>query len=370
MNQLPELFRTAPAVFAAGEDYQIMVPVNAQALFWVEVGEHKFYDHANGIMVSDTDMHRVCVPQNILDEAKSYTTVYRKIINRKPYFPETEEEVRTTFAFSPIRGFDETDTVRFYHIADTHGRPEKPIEAGKYFGENLDFLILNGDIIDHSGDTGNFEVIFRIAEALTGGKKPVICSRGNHDMRGFCAERIKDYTPAVNGKTYYTTRLGDLYFIILDCAEDKDDSSPEYGHTVACHAFREEQTAYLYDIAAHPETTTKAPGVVHTFVISHMPFTHIDNPPFDIEQDTYREWTRILTEEIQPELLIAGHMHRAEIWMPGGKNDAYGQDFPAVICAEPCRDGSYIGGAFTVTREDVSYLLTDDSRNVAELHKN
>ncbi len=366
MTALPALFKTAPAVFAAGEDYQIMVPVNAQALFWVEIGGQKFFDHANGIMVSDTDMHRVCVPQKVLNAAKSYTTVYRKIIDRKPYFPETEEEVRTTFAFYPVRGFDEVDAVHFYHIADTHGRPEIPIRAGEYFGEALDFLILNGDIIDHSGDTKNFEVIFRIAEALTHGEKPVICSRGNHDMRGFCAERIKDYTPCVNGKTYYSVHLGDLYFIVLDCAEDKNDSSKEYGYTVACHGFREEQTAFLRDLIRHRKTTFGAPGIAHTFALAHMPFTYVYEPPFDIEQPLYREWTRLCSEEIRPDLLISGHMHKNGVYLPGSSHDSFGQKFPTVVCAEPTQNG-FVGGAFTVTRDGVFHRFTNEAHEIVIL---
>lgn len=366
MNQLPALFKTAPAVFAAGDDYQIMVPVNAPALFWVEICDQKYYDHANGIMVSDTDMHRVCVPQAVLNEAKTYTTVYRKIIDRKPYFPETEEEVRTTFSFYPVRGFDEVDAVRFYHIADTHGRPDIPIKAGAYFGDALDFLILNGDIIDHSGDTKNFEVIFRIAEALTHGEKPVICSRGNHDMRGFCAERIKDYTPCVNGKTYYSVRLGDLYFIVLDCAEDKDDSSREYGHTVVCHGFREEQTAFMKTLIRQKEETFAAPGIAHTFALAHMPFTYVYDAPFDIEQPLYHAWTQLLSEEIKPDCLISGHMHQNGVYLPGSDHDSFGQKFLTVVCAQPSANG-FVGGAFTVTRDYVFHRFTNEAHEIVTL---
>ncbi|MBP3918837.1 MAG: metallophosphoesterase [Clostridia bacterium] len=367
--QLPKLFRTCPVVFAAGDDYQIMVPVYAQALFWVEIGTQKYYDHTNGIMVSDTDMHRVSVPQNVLDEAYEYTVVYRKIIDRKPYFPETEDEVRCTFAFHPVRSLEETDTIRFYHISDVHGHPSPAIQAGSFFGDDLDFLILNGDIIDHSGDTKNFEVIFQIAEALTHGTKPVICARGNHDMRGFCAERIKDYTPAVNGKTYYPVRLGSLYFILLDCAEDKNDDSTEYGHTVACHAFREEQTAYLKGLIAHANQMYDAPGIVHTFAVAHTPFTTVQPKPFDIEQDLYREWVTLLSENVHPDLLICGHMHKVEWYLPGSSHDHFGQTFPTVVAAEPKGD-AFIGGAFTVTKDRVTVQFTDENHNVISSWQN
>ena len=358
MTTIPALFKTTPAVFAAGEEYQIMIPVNGEALLWIEVGGRKFYDHSNGIMVSDTDLHRVCVPQKVLDAAGAYTVVYRKIIDRKPYYPESEEPVSTTFSFRPVKHFDETDVIHFYHLSDTHGRPERPIAAAKSCGAEIDFLVFNGDMIDHSGSTENFEVLYRIAEELTHGEIPIINSRGNHDMRGYCADRIKDYTPAVNGLTYYTVHLGDLYFILLDCAEDKDDSSEEYGHTVACHGFREAQTEFLRDIIADSENTYAAPGIAHTFALCHMPFTRLDGAPFNIEGEIYAEWTRLMSEEIHPDLLISGHMHRAGIYLPGSPDDSWGQKFPAFVAAVTNKE-RYQGGLFTVTRDSVEAVLTD-----------
>ena len=34
-----------------------------------------------------------------------------------------------------------------------------------------------------------------------------------------------------------TFRLGNLWGILLDCGEDKNDDRPEYGGTICCHAF-------------------------------------------------------------------------------------------------------------------------------------
>ena len=84
-----------PAVFAVENNYQIMVPTDAPSLMWVEVGGKKYYDAANGIMRSFTEIHRVTVPMAVLDAAGAYTVCERVIIDRKPYFPESEETVRT-----------------------------------------------------------------------------------------------------------------------------------------------------------------------------------------------------------------------------------------------------------------------------------
>ncbi len=112
---LPE-FKTCPAVFAVKNDYQIMVPVKSDLLFWVTVDGKNYYDHSNGIIRSSTRMHRVNVPMCALDKTGEYTVTYRKIIDRKPYFAETEEPVSepirsvrfrlraiSTFIIFPIR---------------------------------------------------------------------------------------------------------------------------------------------------------------------------------------------------------------------------------------------------------------------------
>ena len=92
VSLLPE-FKTCPAVFAVGTDYQIMVPVKSDVLFWVTINGKDYFDHSNGIIRSSTRLHRVTVPSAELDRAGEYTVSYRKIIDRKPYFPETESPV-------------------------------------------------------------------------------------------------------------------------------------------------------------------------------------------------------------------------------------------------------------------------------------
>ena len=125
--QLLEEFKTAPAVFAVGNEYQIMVPVKSELLFWVTVGDQTFYDHINGIMRILVPVHTVHVPMELLDRVGEYTVHYRKIIGRKN---ESEDEVTATYPFYPIP----TDRpVKIYHLADTHGNFPLPVAAAGYF---------------------------------------------------------------------------------------------------------------------------------------------------------------------------------------------------------------------------------------------
>lgn len=138
--------KRTPAVFVAGEYYHIMVPCTKPSLMWVKIGQKCYYDHENGILRSDTTIHRMIVPQKELDEAGGYTVCEQQIIERKPYFSETKEIKETEYAFYPVK----KDGARALHLADVHGKINLALSVAKAFGV-IDFLILNGDIINHAG---------------------------------------------------------------------------------------------------------------------------------------------------------------------------------------------------------------------------
>ena len=319
-------FCTCPVVFAVKDEYQIMIPVKSELLMWVEIGGEKYFDEVNGIIRSSKNIHKFTVPMSELDKAKGYDVCYRKVIERKPYRTETEEAVSVHFDFNPVPTDRE---IKLYHISDTHGNREKPVAAAKFFG-NIDLLVLNGDIIDHSGEEKNFMVIYEICSDITGGSIPCIFSRGNHDLRGVCADKLTDWSPTDNGNTYFTFRLGKIWGLVVDGGEDKIDEHIEYGHTICCHAFRLRQTKFIEKICASKEY--EADGIEYKLVIAHNPFTWDDpSPEFNIERDIYLKWCELVRENIKPDLMLCGHLHRTEIFEVGGPNDNRGQACPVII---------------------------------------
>jgi len=352
------MLKTAPAVFAVDNTYQILVPVEVESLFWVRVGEKCYYDESNGILRSLSELHRATVPMDELDRAGEYTVCIRPLIERKPYFSETAPVEEFTFPFFPVP----EENARAYHISDAHNAIEEPVAAAKAFGE-IDFLILNGDVIDHSGDPSKFSNIYEICARLTGGSRPTVFSRGNHDMRGNYAEKFAEYTPNSHGNTFYSFRLGSLWGLLLDCGEDKPDGNPEYGHTICCHVFRQRQTEFLKQIIAHAEQEYNAPGVKHRVVISHHPFTHVCEPPFDIEQDTYRQWAELLAGNVHPDVMICGHMHLMEVWQPGGERDQLGQCCPVVIGGNPGKN-YFSGCGYVFGRDHIHVVFNDNTGKV------
>lgn len=324
------MLETKPSVFVVKDNYHIMVPVTCPCLMWVKVGSMCYYDESCGIMKSDVRVHRMIVPKELLDKERKYVICARKIIERKPYYTQTEEIVEFLFEFRPVKG----EKIRAYHISDSHNMVEQPIRAAKAYGD-IDFLILNGDIPNHSGNIENIMNIYKITDALTGGNIPVVFSRGNHDMRGICAERFEEFIPYSDKNTYYTFRMGSLWGMVLDCGEDKCDESMEYGHTICCHNFRMRQSEFIRKIIKNAEKEYLAEGVKYKVIICHNPFTRKMSPPFDIEEKIYGEWAKLLREDIKPDVMICGHTHNLEIDEVGGKNDFYGQACPIIIGSEP-----------------------------------
>ena len=76
---LPDLFASSPVVYVFENEYQIIIPLTAEALCWVNVGGRCYYDHFAGVLRSGTLLHRCIVPQEELDRAREYTVYCRKI---------------------------------------------------------------------------------------------------------------------------------------------------------------------------------------------------------------------------------------------------------------------------------------------------
>ena len=367
MAQKPEIFAALPTVYAVADKYVIIVPVNEPCLMWVGIGENEYYDDSNGILRSGRLTHKMTVPMAELDAARSYTVRWRKMIERKPYRSEVGEIEEYTSAFRPID--PDKERINIYNIADAHNRVDGPINAGKYFertGEELDLLLLNGDIPNHSGDVAYFEAIHRIAAGVTGSEIPVVFARGNHDTRGVCAELIEDYTPTDNGVSYYTFRLGPVWGIVMDCAEDKPDDHVEYAHTICCEDFRRRETRWLEALCNAEKPEYSDGGIKYKIVVVHNPFTERRNPPFDIEEDTFAHWASLLRENVKPHLMICGHVHKCYVTYPGGERDAFGQPCPIVAASKLSKDdlSFFVGGAITLDGNMAYVRFTDNDGNI------
>jgi len=321
-----------PVVFAVGSEYQIFVLTRQESLVMIKCGGNTYYDDDNGIMRSANDMHRVCLPMEVLDREEAYTVELIPVIERKPYYSKIEAPKRYSFPFRPIRS---TQKLKVLHIADTHGRVDEAVNSAWMARQGLDLLILNGDIANSSDSIESLLTVYRIASILKKGQIPCVSTRGNHDMRGKCAELLSQYMPTDRGLPYYTFRLGSLWGIVLDAGEDKNDDFPEYSSMVCCHSFRRRETAFIQSVVDNADREYNAPGVERRILVCHHPFSFNEGGIFTIEVPLYKQWCALLREHIQPEIALCGHIHRSQVWEVGGENDHNGQACPVVVSGDP-----------------------------------
>ena len=351
------IFET-PVVYAVGTTYQIMFFLKAPAYASVQIGTKTFDDAVCGNLRSMPGMRRITVPQEALNAAGKYTVCLQQIKKRLPYRTKTRGRVSFDFSFSPV---PQDREVRVYMLGDAHGELKSAIKAANVFAP-FDFLIVNGDMAE-TKNKKQAMLAYRLAANLTGGTKPVVYARGNHENRGAFAELLPQYVPVQNGETYYTFRLGGIWGIVLDCGEDKVDSHEEYGGAARFHDFRLRQTEFLRKVIAQADSEFAAPDVTHRICVVHTEFPRVQEPLFDIECELFQQWCDLLGE-MGVELILSAHMHSYQYLSPGDPDLRL--QTPCPLLVGTCKNNDLVGGSgLTFKKDGVEICYTDSAGNVS-----
>lgn len=345
-----------PTVFVIENRYEILVNTAENGQCAIRVGDETFYNEKAGILISETTVHKIAIPKKLLEQTGCYSVIYRKTIVKKSYFSKFAETEMVTY---PFKALIKTEDIHLYHVADVHFRFEEGIRAATYFGEDLDVLVVNGDIAEVNKES-DFTDIAKFMGAIAKGSVPVIFVRGNHDTRGRLASEYSKYFPTENENTYFTFDLGIIAGVALDCGEDKYDDHPEYGGANRFEAFRRQETEFLKNIRIFDDKIV--------FAISHVcPVRAIldGNPLFDIERDVYTEWNHEL-ERLGIKFMLTGHTHKAELVPPNGGLLAH--NYPLVVGSECQKNGRYLGAALVLDSHSAEIVFNDGEHGAIETH--
>jgi predicted phosphodiesterase len=365
-------FMFDPMVYIVGDEYQIMFITHECGIGYVEIANQAYKDTLSGTIRSSRNVHKIIVPMEILNQAGAYTVVFRKMSERKAYWPQADEPQTQTYTFhTPAQ----KDSLNIYFLADTHSAYERPSQTAGWFGDALDILVLCGDIGDTACTLDSLATPYKLSGAITNGTLPVINARGNHDMRGAFAEFYDLYMGTDEGRTYFTFRIGNVWGVVLDCGEDKGDDRAELGPTADYTAFREKQLIFLQKIIREKEYK----NAKHKIAICHIPFPLITRD--GNTEPVYKDWTAALNE-IGVDVLLSGHTHRLRYIPKGYKATiAESTDAPAprpiqFVCETnfpiilgSCRtddptvrgnqDGGFTGTAIKITDEQIKVSFTN-----------
>jgi len=177
--------------------------------------------------------------------------------------------------------------------------------------ENLDFIILLGDLVSMVETEKDAQLANELAHGITGGEIPVIYARGNHEIKGEYGEVLYKYVGSLNQSFHYPVTLsGEVFAVVLDMGEDHEDDWWEYYGTAQFDRYRADQTRMLEEILEAGEYENYR----YRMAICHIPFVYVDKNGYF---ESFRnEWTKLLNE-MEMDVCFSGHKHVLWALLPG-----------------------------------------------------
>ena len=281
-----------PTVIDTSKDYSVVFSTNDYGTGYVEYtfeGEdYKVYDHTAGRLNSDSKIHSVKIPYEHLRN-NSYRVGSVRVIDEFSYGSRLGKEVVSE---EYTLTYTEAENQTYLVVSDWHTMLEEAYSAIDYLGD-YDSVIFLGDSapnVDYEEDVTKNTVMFM--GQVTGGEKPAIYVRGNHETRGDYANEL----PTALGldELYYTLDMGPYSFIVLDSGEDKEDSHSEYGGLTAYGDYRKSMIEWLKTAEVKND---KVIALSHAWEISQ------------VENDlALIGWNEI--DRMGARLMISGHTHQ------------------------------------------------------------
>ena len=297
-------FTHKPVVYVVEDNYQIVFETRTNSKVYVKVGDEYFYDTLAGTDITKTRIHKVVVPQEKLDSAGLYEAYAKAIFFRGAYGTLEGRWINVKSNFYPV---DPSDGIKYYSLSDVHGSLNEGVKAASYFGNDLDFLILNGDITSLLLERRDANAANIIAYKVTKGEKPVIYARGNHECKSTYVTDYYRYVGAKDTSFYYWFKLGPIYGIVLDLGEDHIDDWWEFKGTAHFEEYRKEQLEFVKNID---------PSLIdsdYRMIISHIPLVHIN------QRNDFREFKTEITPILNTfnfDVAIYGHQHQFMPFIP------------------------------------------------------
>lgn len=294
----PYKIASDPMVIDTGKEYSVVFSTSHYGTGYIEYTyegkDYKVTDNTTGRLDCDSLIHSVQVPYEHLKN-NTYKVGSTRVIEEFGYGSRLGAEVVSEeYTFT----CNESDDQTYLVISDWHTLLDKAYSAIDYIGD-YDAVILLGDSVPNVDYEK--EVAKNIAEfggKVSGGTKPVIYVRGNHETRGDYANDL----PTALGLDvlYYTTDIGPYSFIVLDSGEDKEDSHSEYGGLTDYGSYRAEMIEWLKTAET---TNDKVIALSHAWEISQVE-----------EELSLAGWNEI--DRMGARLMISGHTHSCEILTP------------------------------------------------------
>ncbi|MGN0771115.1 MAG: metallophosphoesterase family protein [Christensenellales bacterium] len=326
-------FESAPMVVDNGESYSVVFATTEQGTGYVEYvydgKEYKVYDQIDG-KKNSSRIHTVKVPYEHLD-GNTYTMGSTRVVQELSYGGRLGKTITSAqYTFNAPSG-----ELNILSVSDWHTHNSQVYKSVEYLGDYNAVILLGDSVAGLEYQEEVIEYIIKLGGKLTDGAMPILWVRGNHETRGSVAKELAGYLGM--DKFYYTARLGDVNFVVLDSAEDKVDTHPEYGGMNDFENYRRNMIEWLESL---PDDIGK------NIVLSH-------DVELCIEEDLQ---TRAIAkmQRMNTALIVGGHTHVLEYddsrtittFVDGGHNE-----------------GKFVASKLTIVGNDMSILAMDNKGN-------
>ncbi len=351
-------FSAHPTVFMVEDNYEIAFLTTGTGMAWVEIGGVKYKDSTMGIMDWESRIHKITVPQSVLNRAKKYKICFQSMTERAAYTPVHGSTVSRTYPFTPA-----PDAPTFLFMSEQLNDNTNAMKVATY--KPWDVFVCGGKYMKAANTTNNRYYLLTLCGETTQGTKPTVFTRGNRELRGYGAHDVVDSMgTSSTGDAYFYFTTQSVFGIVLDTGEYGADNLAQFGNTVRCQKYREEQTQWLKELLA--EGMWKAYKT--RIVICHIPFTAYNDGSM---KAVFKEWTDVLNQ-MGITLMIAGHVNNYSYYAPGDSRNVSGPNFPMLTMSDSANgdyvySGTYVTfrGKSVYTQNVLNTLKVRESKTIA-----
>lgn len=216
--------------------------------------------------------------------------------------------------------------IRFEMVNDIHENDSLfRLLLGGVKTRKADLVLFNGDMLSQiESEDQIIDGFLRSASDLFASRIPFYAVRGNHEHRGAYSWEYFKYFPNPGNNAWYTFREGPVFFICLDCGEDKPDSDIRNFGLALSDPMREEEAAWLSQVVESREFKDAPVRIV----VVHMP---PDKDGWHGSSEISRLFMPVLNRA-GVDLMLCGHNHSHSFTEKGTENN-----FPILVNSNKMR---------------------------------
>ncbi len=337
-TSVADIFRS-PAYLQnpATDGMTVMWLTNVPCHSWVEYGTDSLnmqqaQSWAEGIVMSNNTMNRIRLTGLQPGTRYYYRICSREITLYQPYkkeFGETAVSKISSFTTLDNRKTDFTAVI-FNDLHDSYPLFDKLLQHVK--NVPYDIVFFNGDCIaDVQSEEIAVRTISHYSRGIGADKVPSVYLRGNHETRGAYAPFLWNLL----GKggvdhSYGAFNIGDTRFVVMDCGEDKPDSTWVYYGLNDFTQFRMDQAEFLKkEIASKAFKSASKRVLLH-----HIPVYGMTGRAYVPSRDL---WGGILAKA-SFDICLNAHTHRFTHIAKGTE----GNIFPVVVGGSSNEQGATV----------------------------